>query len=78
VKERKLTDWAKGPPPCEGWWNASLVRDEKIRRWWDGRQWSWAACVGDSDAKTASMKIIKAAADVSRKLEWRGLAEKPQ
>lgn len=32
--------WHKGPPPHRGWWNASVGRDNKAWRWWDGRHWS--------------------------------------
>ena len=35
--------WHSGPPPSVGWWPASVFRDEKSIRWWDGYAWSMAA-----------------------------------
>ena len=35
--------WNAGPPPHVGWWNASIARQTRAWRWWDGIQWSKAA-----------------------------------
>jgi len=32
--------WFKGPPPHVGWWNASVGRNPKSWRWWNGKHWS--------------------------------------
>lgn len=32
--------WHKGPPPHVGWWNASILKNTDIWRWWDGINWS--------------------------------------
>ena len=34
------TKWHRGPPPDIGWWPASLMRDPKRLRYWDGKGWS--------------------------------------
>ena len=28
--------WHNGPPPQDGWWNASLLENGNCWRWWDG------------------------------------------
>ena len=40
--------WHKGPPPHIGWWNASILRNSKGWRWWDGKQWSLLVIENDS------------------------------
>lgn len=32
--------WHDGPPPHEGWWNASTSKHEEVWRWWNGKYWS--------------------------------------
>jgi hypothetical protein len=32
--------WHKGKPPSIGWWPASVQRDQKCIRWWNGKHWS--------------------------------------
>lgn len=66
------TPWRKGPPPCRGWWNASVERNETLRRWWNGRAWSRPVSLGASDAACARIKRI-VANDISPDVcEWRG------
>lgn len=40
--------WYGGEPPHIGWWNASVLEDCEIWRWWNGRCWSLIATKGDS------------------------------
>lgn len=67
------TPWRKGPPPCRGWWNASVERNETVRRWWNGHVWSRPARIGTPDEVCARIKRM---ADLEMSLdvvEWRGL-----
>ncbi len=32
--------WHNGPPPHEGWWNASTGDQKEVWRWWNGKYWS--------------------------------------
>jgi len=75
---RKLTDWAKGPPPSIGWWNASRMRNERARRWWNGASWSVAVMVNDPEAKAKrAQRTPDPWAGGQSSIEWRGLAENP-
>jgi hypothetical protein len=38
-----MTTWRKGPPPSVGWWPASVCRERRSLRWWDGMRWSITA-----------------------------------
>lgn len=77
-KKPKLTRWRKGPPPARGWWNASCMdRDPRVRRWWNGHQWSLGVLVGESNAEALRCKAIKSAFCVND-IEWRGLASPPK
>ena len=43
-----VSEWAEGPPPCEGWWDTK--RGARItRRWWNGKRYSWPVQVGVDD-----------------------------
>ncbi len=75
--EPKLTDWAEGPPPCVGWWNASVVRDPDCRRWWDGKCWSRAVWNIESEESAERAKRVPFSVGDGRKMEYRGLAERP-
>jgi len=70
-----LTDWQSGPPPMVGEWNATFLRSDDARRWWDGESWSnvWhkkitidGACFRASQ-KSANQNCIF----------WRGLSQEP-
>lgn len=68
------TDWRKGPPPCEGWWNASVSRCEDIRRHWNGKRWSAPVYVGDPDTHAERAKATAADMTViGDHIEYRGL-----
>lgn len=74
----KLTDWASGPPPSVGWWNASTREDPDARRWWSGRVWSAACWPGDSAHTEQCAKLKKAKRDTQKLIRWRGLAHDPK
>ena len=57
-----MREWHKGPPPSIGWWPASVTRDERVLRWWNGKCWSDPA----STERTA-----RAAAAAARRESWR-------
>ena len=59
--------WHKGPPPHIGWWNASVNRNPKIWRWWNGRDWS-AAATERFSAAYAGFKAEKYT--VAQDIEW--------
>ena len=46
--------WFSGPPPSIGWWPASVAKDQRALRWWDG-VWSAAAYEGNSADTVARM-----------------------
>lgn len=52
--------WNTGCPPHVGWWNASFAEADDVWRWWDGKEWSAAACSGFTAwaaAVSASQKL---------------------
>ena len=57
-------EWHSGPPPSLGWWPASIFRDSKAIRWWDGKCWSLPCYQGESlktiasDAEQKCPKLI--------------------
>ena len=66
------TPWRKGPPPCKGWWNASVQRNETVRRWWNGHVWSRPVYIGTSDTACARIKRLVAHGISPDVCEWRG------
>lgn len=60
--------WHKGPPPEIGWWPASVQRDKRAIRWWDGKRWSWP--VEESFTAYQAAKFAKCAVDHSYQIEW--------
>ena len=69
------TPWRKGPPPCKGWWNASIAADPTCRRWWNGRRWSAPVYVGDPDV--AAERAKRRPANIPNEcLLYRGLTAK--
>lgn len=51
--------WHKGPPPEIGWWPASVSRDKKSIRWWDGECWSSNAWPHETAQQAAIFASIK-------------------
>lgn len=69
-----VTDWARGAPPSEGWWNASTERCADTRRWWSNdKGWSAPCYVGDTDEIAERAKNTPATDQAG--IEWRGLRE---
>jgi hypothetical protein len=66
------TPWTKGPPPCKGWWNASVERNPVARRWWNGEHWSRVVYLGFSDATTRLSKRTPATEVDVTLIEYRG------
>ena len=54
------TVWSKGPPPSIGWWPASMYRDKKMIRWWDGKDWSVVAFTEFTAGQAADCANLKA------------------
>lgn len=69
------TPWRKGPPPCKGWWNASVQRNETVRRWWNGHVWSRPARIGTPDEVCARIKRMADHEMSPDVVEWRGLTD---
>ena len=44
--KKRTAEWYSGPPPSIGWWPASVTRDPKALRWWNGEHWSLACYRG--------------------------------
>lgn len=34
------SEWNEGPPPAVGWYPASIFKNAKNLRYWNGRRWS--------------------------------------
>lgn len=69
-----LTDWQRGKPPSVGWWNASLTRNPKVRRWWNGSYYSEPIYVGiHSDEYTEKMKLKVDYSVSAKHIYYRGL-----
>jgi len=66
-----MTDrkWHKGPPPHVGWWNASLYKNPRVWRWWDGDCWSFPAFMNDSP-QAASHFANQISANSLSDIEW--------
>ena len=71
-----LTEWADGPPPRVGWWNARVRgqnRKVPMRRWWNGACWSFPVVVGyDDDEYARRMQATPSAVDPAD-VQWQGL-----
>lgn len=46
--------WNHGHPPSIGWWPASIKKDPKSLRWFNGKRWSKPARSGFSLARVGS------------------------
>lgn len=75
-----MTGWY--PPEIKpvraGEYNASVVRDPKLRRHWNGRRWSSAYHANATDYEREVARKKPASAGLGRALSWRGLAEDPR
>lgn len=59
-----------GPPPCVGWWPASLHGQTKdCYRYWDGTKWSFAGRQFNTSAQAA--KIARDRSFHSGVIKWR-------
>jgi len=77
-EEMKLTPWF--PPSIApvriGEYNASIFRDDTVRRWWDGVRWSQGYEEGASEkVQNRNRNLLES---FSRGMHWRGLAEEPK
>lgn len=59
-----------GPPPHVGWWNASVCKDRKAWRWWDGKEWSCAAMWFDTVGLAAAQAARYQTAAHKGRIEW--------
>lgn len=66
----KKTVWHEGPPPSIGWWPASLVRNKKCLRWWNGFAWSYAVYKADDPIVVARTAGRRAPTAVQGCIEW--------
>ena len=61
--------WKNGPPPHIGWWNASIVMDDRAWRWWDGEYWSMRACPANS--REQAMTVAKTRSRITNEImQW--------
>ena len=69
---RTLT-WHKGPPPSVGWWPASVARDPRALRWWDGTCWSnvaWDTVTERTALNIATLQPPTELADIEWSEPW--------
>jgi hypothetical protein len=65
-----MTTWRKGPPPSIGWWPASVCREPRSLRWWDGSRWSITA-YSDMTAMEASWRAKAKQPEIwENNIEW--------
>lgn len=62
--------WRRGPPPHVGWWNASVMRDRTMWRWWDGKNWSRAECETKSAASAKKPAGLHSEIWLNSEIEW--------
>ena len=74
-----LTTWAltsEKPPPSTGWWKTRRVSSPLLlqpqRRWWDGKRWSRAVLLVDSD-EAAEDAAGEHTSTPNNDIEWCGL-----
>jgi len=63
-----MTTWHKGPPPSVGWWPASVWRDPKSLRYYNGTWWSIPA-YSEMTAKEAA-NFAKQIDSLQDNIEW--------
>ncbi len=68
----KTIKWNSGPPPHTGWWQASIIQDSILWRWWDCKKQKWSIPVNCFDnAKDASIcSAIEANASGQKIIKW--------
>jgi hypothetical protein len=64
------TTWHTGAPPGIGWWPASVEKNKKAIRWWDGREWSAVAFPHYSAEAAAAMVQFKYWGMYKNPMEW--------
>lgn len=64
-----IETWHAGPPPSEGWWNASRTNDRNLFRHWDGTRWSRGARPGAPTAFIGTQRSQPAPRE--DELSWR-------
>jgi hypothetical protein len=69
-----LTDWQNSKPQHAGEYIASSFRDGEIRRWWNGKHWSFMYVESDSQEQKNTCAGIPGPING---IQWRGLAEEP-
>ena len=74
-----LTPWvvtSDRPPPTTGWWKTRRTSSPNIlqpqRRWWDGKKWSAAVLLVDTDEEAEDQATEPTNA---HDIEWCGLRE---
>lgn len=70
-----LTSWAGGSPPSVGEYCASINSTPRIRRWFDGKEWSVPWFVGDPQSKADSQAGQLRVSNLP--IQWRGLSKPP-
>lgn len=71
--ESSEIEWYTGAPPAIGWWPASINRDVRVLRWWDGRVWSIAVldtCRASYAARIALLPAIRSAPHIEWCARW--------
>lgn len=64
-----IRKWHKGPPPFQGWWNASCGFDPHVWRWWNGQRWSM--CVYYDATAEKAAEVARVPSEISADLiEW--------
>ena len=62
--------WNKGAPPSIGWWPASVYKNERAIRWWDGSKWSGVAFPEYSAESAAAMVKFKWICTKDSPIKW--------
>lgn len=70
--EAPVYEWSKHgePPPHEGWWNASVSKNKRAWRWWDGVAWSQVVFEEQSDVAAARAASTYANQYKQDKIRW--------
>lgn len=73
----QFTDWAKGSPPCCGWWPTDVhalqeAPDNAPRRFWNGQWWSKPAYPDDT---AEAVELARGSPSVFQSPHWCGLKQ---
>lgn len=68
-----LTPWMTGKPVRPGLYVASAERNDSLRAYWDGAQWSRQVDEAASDAEHDSARMSPMSDRLQHVVEWRGL-----